>query len=126
MTQVQRTSHTAHIRAAVPHLSAADVDTLAEIVARLVAAYDPLRVYLFGSKARGDDGPDSDFDLMLIVPDDATAARQDSQLAYQALRGTGTAVDVLVKQQDAFERRLHVVASLPATVMREGRVLYAV
>jgi predicted nucleotidyltransferase len=45
--------------------------TLAEIVRRLVAAYQPERIYLFGSVARGEAGPDSDYDLLVIVPDDA-------------------------------------------------------
>ena len=40
-----------------------DLDpVLAEIVRRLAAAYQPERIYLFGSKARGDAGPDSDDD----------------------------------------------------------------
>ena len=34
---------------------------------RLVAEYQPERIYLFGSKARGDAGPDSDYDIMLVV-----------------------------------------------------------
>jgi predicted nucleotidyltransferase len=46
---------------------------LDEIVRRLVASYQPLEVYLFGSKARGDSGPDSDYDLLVVVPDDATS-----------------------------------------------------
>jgi len=41
------------------------------------------------------------------------------------LWGTGTAADVLVWTRQQFEDRLHVRASLPATVMREGRVVYA-
>jgi hypothetical protein len=44
---------------------------LDEIVRRLVASYQPLEVYLFGSKARGDSGPDSDYDLLVVVPNDA-------------------------------------------------------
>jgi predicted nucleotidyltransferase len=43
---------------------------LAEVVRRLVEAYRPEQVYLFGSKARGDGEPDSDYDLLLVVPDD--------------------------------------------------------
>jgi hypothetical protein len=54
---------------------------LAELAGRLVEAYVPERVYLFGSKARGDAGPDSDYDLMVIVPDDAPAERRRSRLA---------------------------------------------
>src|SRR5258708_31940245 len=60
---------------------------LAEVVKRLAAAYDPLRIYLFGSVARGDAGEDSDYDLLVLVPDDASAQRQRSRLAYQVLRG---------------------------------------
>jgi len=67
---------------------------LAEVVRRLVEAYVPERVYLFGSKARGDAGPDSDYDLMVIVPDDAPAERRRSRLAYEVLWGTGAAVPV--------------------------------
>jgi len=98
---------------------------LAEVVRRLVAAYEPLRIYLFGSVARGEAGPDSDYDLMLIVSDDAPPERRRSRLAYEALRGTGIAADVLVSTRSRFERRTHVVASLPATVLREGKLLHA-
>ena len=41
---------------------------LAEIVRRLVEAYRPERIYLFGSVARGDAGPDSDYDIMMLCP----------------------------------------------------------
>ena len=98
---------------------------LAEIVRRLVAAYQPERIYLFGSKARGDAGPDSDYDLMVVVPDDAPPERKRSRLAYEALRGTRTAADVLVWDRASFDSRLHLRASLPATVVREGRLLHA-
>ena len=52
---------------------------LAEVVRRLVEAYEPERVYLFGSHARGDAGPDSDYDLLLVVPDDAAPDRRRSR-----------------------------------------------
>jgi predicted nucleotidyltransferase len=98
---------------------------LAEIVRRLVEAYKPERIYLFGSKARGDAGLGSDYDLMVVVPEDAPPERRRSRLAYEVLWGTGTAADVLAWTRQNFEDRLHVRASLPATVMREGRVVYA-
>lgn len=102
-----------------------DDPVLAEIVRRLVAAYEPERIYLFGSKARGDAGPDSDYDLMVVVPDDAPPVRRRSRLAYEALRGTGRAADVLVCTRSSFDSRLHVRASLPATIVSEGRLLHA-
>ncbi len=98
---------------------------LAEIVRRLVDAYRPERIYLFGSHARGEATPDSDFDLMVIVPNQAPHERRRSRLAYQVLWGTGAAADVLVWTREAFDSRLHLKASLPATVVREGRLVHA-
>lgn len=98
---------------------------LAEIVRRLVQAYQPERIYLFGSIARGKGGPDSDYDLLVVVADDAPPARKGSKLAYQALCGTGTAADVLVCTHSYFEARRHLRASLPGTVLREGKLLHA-
>lgn len=98
---------------------------LGEILDRLVKAYSPERVYLFGSMARGDAGPDSDYDLLLVVPDDASPERLRGRLAYTVLRGTGTAADVLVLTRSFFDSRTHLRSSLPATVLREGRLLYA-
>ncbi len=99
--------------------------TLEEIVQRLVEAYHPEQIYLFGSSARGEAGPDSDYDLLVLVPDLASPERRRSRLAYKVLRGTGTAADVLVWTRKSFESRLHLRASFPSTVVREGRVLYA-
>ena len=98
---------------------------LAEVVRKLVEAYRPERVYLFGSVARGEVGPDSDYDLLVVVPDDAPSDRKDSKLAYQVLWGTGAAADIIVWESSRFERRARVVSSLPGTVLREGKLLYA-
>ena len=97
--------------------------TLAELLRRLEAAYEPERVYLFGSRARGEAGPDSDYDLLLVVPGNAPPERKRARLAYEVLRGTGVAADVIVWPCADFEKRLSVVTSLPATIVREGRLL---
>lgn len=112
------------IRREVPHLSEVDVHALVCIAERLVEAYQPERMYLFGSKAR-DAGPDSDFDVMLVVPDEAQVECKQSQLAYKRLWGTGIAADVLVWSHQRFESRTCLRASLPGTIIREGKLLYA-
>ena len=109
-------------------LSAAPTErdpVLTEIVRRLVAAYEPERVYLFGSAARGDTNPNSDFDMLVVVPDDAPPDRLRSRRAYEALWGLGAAVDVIVTRRGAFEARAGVPTSLPATVLEEGVLLHA-
>lgn len=98
---------------------------LAEIVRRLVGAYQPERVYLFGSRARRDANPDSDYDLLVVVPDSAAPERRDSRLAYEVLIGVGAPKDVVVFTHEYYQWMLGAAASLPATVEREGHLLYA-
>ena len=102
---------------------AADDPALAEVLRRLVIAYRPERVYLFGSVARGDADPDSDYDLLVVVPEDAPPERRRSRLAYEALHGTGTAADVLVCTRSYFEDRRSLRVSLLGTILREGQLL---
>lgn len=102
-----------------------DDPRLGEVVRRLVEAYRPERIYLFGSRARGDAAPDSDYDLLLVVSDDAPPEHMRSRLAYERLWETGTAADVLVWRRTPFESRLHLPASLPATILREGKLIHA-
>jgi predicted nucleotidyltransferase/HEPN domain-containing protein len=98
--------------------------TLANIVQRLAQAYQPERIYLFGSRARGDFRPDSDYDLLMIVPDDAPPERRNDRLASESLRGIGVATSVLIHCSSYFEARRYLRASLPGIVLREGKLLY--
>jgi len=95
------------------------------IVQRLVAALKPERIYLFGSQARGDCDPDSDYDFLVVVPASTLPRYRRDQAAFTALLGIGVSKDVLVLTRDEFERQRTVVCSLPATVEREGVLLYA-
>jgi hypothetical protein len=61
---------------------------------------------------------------MIIVPEDAPSYLRSEDPAYRSLRGTGTAADVLVWTRNNFDRQLHLKASLPSTVIREGKLLY--
>ncbi len=95
------------------------------IVRRLVSALSPERIYLFGSQARGDAGLDSDYDFLVVVRTSPLPRYRRDQAAFEALLGVGVAKDVLVLTHDEFERQRTVVCSLPATVEREGMLLYA-
>ena len=99
--------------------------TIEEITGRLVDFYRPVRVYLFGSVARGDNGPDSDLDFCVVVPDDAPHEVFRAGASLPALAGIHAAADVVPWRRTDFEQRAAwVKASLPATVIREGRGLY--
>ncbi len=98
---------------------------LDEIVRRLVDALHPERIYLFGSRARGDARPDSDYDLIVVMPEAGLSPRERDVLAFRALCGVGAAKDVIVYTPEEFAWRSRAPSSLPATVLREGRLLYA-
>ena len=66
-----------------------------EIVRRLTNAIHPLRIILFGSAAREEMGPESDVDLLIVMPD-GTHRRETSRKAFRALSGLGIAKDVIV------------------------------
>ena len=96
---------------------------LRTMVGLLVDAPHPDRIYLFGSRVRGDAGPDSDYDLLAVVSESDLAPYRRDMLAFRALCGVGAAKDVVVYTREEFESRSQVVSSLPATVLREGRVV---
>jgi predicted nucleotidyltransferase len=101
-----------------------EAQALKQTVDALVEEFQPERIYLFGSQARGDTTPDSDHDVMVVVPDSNEPSYRRSQRAYSAKPYLGLAMDVLVWTTDEFNCRTHLKASLPATILREGRLLH--
>lgn len=113
------------IRRELPHLSPYEICELARVVERLVETFQPERVYVFGSQARGEPTPDSDIDLLVVVSEADQPPHRLAQAAYRAAAPHSLALDLLVMSLDEFKRRSRALASLPATVLREGRTLYA-
>lgn len=100
-------------------------EAIREITRRLVDYYHPLKIYLFGSTARGEAGSDSDLDFCVVVPDATPNKKLSVRSAWEAVRGVGYANDVIPLRLTDFEQRASDVrASLPATIVREGRLLY--
>jgi predicted nucleotidyltransferase len=100
-------------------------DELARIVERLVLAFHPHRIFVFGSQARGEAGPESDLDLLVVVPRATEPAHRLAQAAYHTLPVHSLPIEILVMSKDEFESRSRAASSLPATVLREGATLYA-
>jgi predicted nucleotidyltransferase len=98
---------------------------LAELVRRLVAAHQPARLYLFGSRGRGHAEPGSDYDLLMVFDKLEGPAYRIAQEAHTLVWGLGISADILVWARDDFDRRLTLKASLPATVVRDGLLLHA-
>jgi uncharacterized protein len=97
---------------------------LSALVGRLVHAFDPEAIYLFGGRARGDATPFSDFDLMMITPSDDAEAEVDLSTAYAPVQGLGIACEVIPCSRGAFEREKRNRTGICRTVAEEGRLVY--
>lgn len=106
-------------------LPAADAPVLADVVSRLVQVLEPRAIYLFGSRARGDWTEESDYDIFVLVGYPVDRPYRLEQQAYRAIRALRLPVDVVVMSRQRFDRLRTAAASLPATIEREGRILYA-
>jgi predicted nucleotidyltransferase len=113
------------IAGTLPCLPREQADHLASAVNRLVEAFHPERIYVFGSQARGTPRPDSDVDLLVVVPAADQPTYRLAAAAYTAVAPLGLPLEILFMTRDEFESRLPACASLPATVLREGHLLYA-
>lgn len=97
---------------------------LDEVVHRLVKALDPVAIYLFGSRARGDARPDSDFDLMVVTRPEDGEAGYDYGRAYAPLVGRGIACDVLPVPAPDFDEDKDDPTSLCFQAAHCGRKVY--
>ena len=101
-------------------------DELDRVVHAIVAAVKPEAVYLFGSRARGDAKPDSDFDLALIVLD-GSSRRRTAMKSYESLatvRGRTVGVDVVVLTPQILAAERDLVGSIARSIVREGVPVY--
>ena len=100
-----------------------DEATLAAATRRLVEAFRPERVILFGSRARGDAGRRSDVDLLVVTR--FTGSRRALALAMdRALRGLELPRDLIVLSPEEVERDRTVPGTIARAATLEGRVLY--
>lgn len=96
---------------------------IAEMVRRIVAGWDPERIILFGSHARGTAGPDSDVDLLVVMR--LNGNRRDIRLGIRrALSGMGLPKDVLVVTPEEVEQYRECAGTIIRAALREGKVLY--
>lgn len=101
-----------------------DPEKLQEIVRRIVEVAAPEQIFLFGSAARGEMGPNSDVDL-LVVKGGSYHRGELCEEIYVRLHGVGQAVDVVIVTPDEVERYRDSIAVVVGPAVREGHLLYA-
>ena len=96
---------------------------LAEMVTRIRTVSRPERIILFGSRARGTDRPESDYDLLVILPSRQPRYRRAGRF-YTALADLPVEAEVLVYTPAEVREWSMVPEAFVTTAAREGRVLY--
>ena len=96
---------------------------IGKMVRKIVEKFDPVQVILFGSYARGTAGPDSDVDLLVVMP--VKGSRDEKCVEIRmALRGMGLPKDiVLVTPEEALKYR-NIIGTVVYPAFREGKILY--
>src|SRR5713101_5948648 len=95
-----------------------------KMVRRIVRQFHPETIILFGSHARGDAGPDSDVDLLVVMPIEGSLVEKRLEIR-QALHDILVPLDVIVTTPEDFAWRKDVVGTIEWPATREGKVLYA-
>ncbi len=91
---------------------------------RIVERFDPERIILFGSQARGEAGADSDVDLLVVMS--VSGSKRDKQLEIRtALEDFTVAKDVIVTTPEDFAWRQEIPGTIERPAVLEGTVLYA-
>lgn len=103
---------------------ASEDEALQCLVARLVAALDPQAIWLFGSRARGDHRPDSDFDLMVVGKPGQNFGDDEYLTVYQPTHGTWVGCDVVPCTAEDYQIGQLLPTTLVSQVMDHGRKIF--
>ena len=101
-----------------------DEGPLRPVLARIIEILHPEQIWLFGSRAEGRARPDSDYDLLVVVPDGSPMADLDPAGAYEVTRGQGLPIDLVPCPRSVFEQEKGEVNTLPRAAYVRGRLLY--
>lgn len=98
-------------------------DKIAELANRIVEAVRPNRIILFGSAARGDLGPHSDIDVLVVMPDAVHRGHVTEEI-YRQLWGFGVAKDIVVVTEGDLRERCDDPFAVIHQALTEGQKLY--
>jgi uncharacterized protein len=92
----------------------------------IVQAFHPEKIVLFGSYAYGKPHPDSDVDLLVVMPFEGSPFRQAAVILSHVVRTVGVLpLDLLVRTAEQVQERLHLGDSFMREIIEHGKVLYS-
>ena len=94
-----------------------------EMVRRIVEKFHPEQIVLFGSYALGQAGPDSDVDLLVVMPVSGSKRKTAMEIDL-ALAGIGLPKDIIVVTPEEVARLRDIVGTIVYPAVREGKVMY--
>jgi predicted nucleotidyltransferase len=94
------------------------------LISRIVEITHPLRIVMFGSAARMDTGPDSDIDLLIIMPE-GTHRRATAQKLYKEISGIGLPFDVIIATPSDILKHKDNIGLIYRSALRDGKEVYA-
>ena len=96
-----------------------DIQALAESIVR---EFNPERIFLFGSYAHGTPGPDSDVDLLVVLPFEGKTWRMASEIRGRIR--PRFPLDLLVRSPEQLRYRFKENDAFLRQITQEGKVLY--
>jgi predicted nucleotidyltransferase len=96
-----------------------------EVKNRLVKAYNPVAIYVFGSYAWGSPTEDSDLDLLVVIDASDEKSYKRPVAGHRALRGLGISKDLIIYTKEEFDRVSSDVTTLGYKIKRDGELIYA-
>jgi predicted nucleotidyltransferase len=95
-----------------------------QMASRIARQFHPEKIILFGSHARGEGGPDSDVDLLVVMA--VEGSKREAQIKIrQTLLDIRIPKDVIVSRPEEFVWRKEISGTIEYPAVREGKVLYA-
>src|SRR2546425_2555834 len=92
----------------------------------IAGEFHPEKIVLFGSYAHGTPRPDSDIDLLVIMPFEGSPFRQAAVILSHVVRTVGVLpMDLLVRTAEQVQERLHMGDSFMRAIIEHGKVIYS-
>jgi predicted nucleotidyltransferase len=101
-----------------------DLAPIRLLLDRIVATWAPKQIWLFGSRARGEAQPSSDWDLFAVVPDHVPAEQLGPLASWRLRKETRTRADVVPCHLSGFQEDRDTPNTMAYEVARAGILLY--